>query len=107
MSAQDWAMRKALQIWDECEEYWGLIGDKSLPEGNKQEMREIISKALKQEREIATLEMEAKWKKIVWPDSDTIEDNAQMWCEEDNFVKAEGFEAGVNWLKQWVEEKRR
>ena len=106
MSEHDWALNRAKQL---ILEYF------SVPEGvdaKPELLIQDIAQALKQEREIATLEMEAKYKKIQWPTDEEIDKQYGLInnLAEKYFghtEKCKCFLQGVSWVKSYVEEERK
>lgn len=87
--------QKAREVWKECSDYWGLIGDNTNPEGNIEEIIEIVAQALREEAERV---------EKLWP-SETECEKAR-WEELKKFFSGDPYghswTACYNWLKEKI-----
>lgn len=108
MREQDWAHKISIKIMESSS---NDFTDDDLSIHDKEIVINKIAQALKQEREIATLEIENKYKKIVWPSDEEKVDwlSSQIIGMPKEIAKAFGLSAkiGIDWLKEWVESRRK
>lgn len=110
MSEQDWAEKKAKEIIKKCTatiQYHSRAAQVNVSAIDPELIEGEIVLSLKQEREIATLEMENKYKKIAWPSDEELRTMEEELRDEHGLLFSDGWGCGVEWLKEWVEESRK